>query len=85
MGKGEMTSKAHWGYSESAVKSYLWVAISSYFILVTKVAVKSPLTITDVSNDIEELNLYKSVIQESMYVPEPLTQNQNVNELLSNF
>ena len=31
--KGNLTIKALWGYSENAVKTHLWVAISSYLLL----------------------------------------------------
>ena len=84
--KGNLTIKALWGYSENAVKTHLWVAISSYLILAwMKAALKSPLTITEVSKVVEVSILSKADIRELLDVPEPLTQNQNVNELLLNF
>lgn len=84
--KGNLTIKALWGYSENAVKTHLWVAISSYLLLAwVKAALKSPLTITEVSKVIEVSILSKADIRELLDVPTPLTQNQNVNELLLNF
>jgi len=50
-----------------------------------KAALKSPLTITEVSKVVEVSILSKADIRELLDVPEPLTQNQNVNELLLNF
>ena len=84
--KGNLTVKSLWGYSENAVKIHLWVAISAYLLLAwVKAALKSPLTITEVSKVIEALILSKADIRELLDVPAPLTQNQNVNELLLNF
>ena len=84
--KGNLTIKALWGYSENAVKTHLWVAISSYLLLAwVKAELKSPLTITEVSKVIEVSILSKADIRELLDVPDPLTQNQNVNELLLNF
>ena len=84
--KGNLTIKALWGYSENAVKTHLLVAISSYLILAwMKAALKIPLTITEVSKVVEVSILSKADIRDLLDVPEPLTQNQNVNELLLNF
>ena len=84
--KGNLIIKALWGYSENVVKTHLWVAISSYLLLAwVKAALKSPLTITEVSKVIEVSILSKTAIRELLDVPKPLTQNQNVNELLLYF
>ena len=84
--KGNLTVKSLWGYSENAVKIHLWVAISAYLLLAwVKAALKSPLTITEVSKVIEASILSKADIRELLDVPVPLTQNHNVNELLLNF
>ena len=81
--KGNLTIKSLWGYSENAVKIHLWTAIISYLLLAwVKAELKSPLTITEVSKVIEASILSKADIRELLDVPEPLTQNQNVNELL---
>lgn len=75
-----------WGYSENAVKIHLWVAISSYLLLAwIKAALKSPLTITEVSKVVEVSILSKADIRELLDVQIPLTKNQNVNELVINF
>ncbi len=78
--------KALWGYSENAVKIHLWFAISTYLLLAwVKAALKSPLTITEVSKVVETALLTKNDLRELLGVPAPLTQNQNVNELELNF
>ena len=84
--KGNLTIKALWGYSENAVKIHLWVAISTYLLLAwVKAALKSPLTITEVSKVVGASLLTKADIRELLDVPAPLTHNQNVNELELNF
>lgn len=84
--KGNLTIKALWGYSENAVKVHLWVAISSYLLLAwVKAALKSPLTITEVSKVVGASILTKTDLRELLDVPALLTQNQNVNELELNF
>ena len=76
----------HSSYSENAVKVHLWVAICTYLLLAwMKAELKSPLTITEVSKVIEVSILSKTDIRTLLDVPEPLTQNQNVNELLLDF
>ena len=80
--KGNLTVKAIWGYSENAVKVYLRVAICSYLLLAwVKAALKSPLTITEVSKVVEASLLTKRDLRELLDVLDPLTQNQDVNEL----
>lgn len=84
--KGNLTIKALWGYSENAVKIHLWVAISTYLLLAwVKAAIKSPLTITEVSKVVGASLLTKTDLRELLDVPATLTQNQNVNELELNF
>ena len=84
--KGNLTIKVLWGYSENAVKIHLWVAISTYLLLAwVKAELKSPLTITEISKVIGASLLTKRDIRELLNVPEPLTQNQNVNELKLDF
>ena len=85
MDQGNLTVKALWGYSENAVKIHLWVAICSYLLLAwAKAALKSPLTITEVSKVVEASLLTKRNLRELLDVQDPLTQNQNVNELKLN-
>ena len=84
--KGNLTIKALWGYSENAVKIHLWVAICTYLLLAwIKAALKSPLTITEISKVLGASLLMKIDIKELLNVPETLTQNQNVNELKLDF
>ena len=47
--------------------------------------IKGNLIITEISKIIEVSILSKADIRELLDVPAPLTQNQNVNELLINF
>ena len=62
------------------------MAISSYLLLAwVKVALKSPLNITEVSKVVEASLLTKRNLRELLDVPNPLTQNHNVNELELNF
>lgn len=78
--KGNMTIKALWGYSENAVKIHLWVAICSYLLLAwIKAALKSPLTITEISKVLGASLHMKIDIMELLNVLEPLTQNQIVD------
>lgn len=68
------------------MKIHLWVAISTYLLLAwIKAALKSPLTITEISKVLGASLLTKMDIKELLNVPEPLTQNQNVNELKLDF
>lgn len=84
--KGNLTIKALWGYSENAVKIHLWVAICTYLLLAwIKAALKSPFMITEISKILGASLLMKIDIKELLNVPEPLTQNQNVNELKLDF
>lgn len=79
--KGNLTVKALWGYSENAVKTQLWVAISSYLLLAwMKAALKSPLSVTQVATIVEKSILTKVNLKE-LLAPKPLTENQNDKEL----
>ena len=81
-----MTIKALWGYSENAVKIHLWVAISTYLLLAwIKAALKSPLTITEISKVLGASLLTKIDIKKLLNVLESLTRNQNINELKLDF
>ena len=79
--KGNLTIKALWGYSENAVKTQLWVAISSYLLLAwMKAALKSPLSVTQVATIVEKSILTKVNLKE-LLAPKLLTENQNDKEL----
>ena len=56
--------------------------VRSYLLLAwVKAALKSPLTITEVAKVVEGHVLSKADLKTILDVPEPLTQNQDVNEL----
>lgn len=78
--KGNLTIKSLWGYSENAVKTHLWIAISAYLMLAwIKASLRSPLSITQVATIVEKTILTKDNLRE---MPEPpLTENQNEKEL----
>ena len=79
--KRNLTIKALWGYSQNAVKTHLWVAISAYLMLAwMKAALKNPLSVTQVATIVERSILKKADLEE-LLVPEPLTENQNDKEL----
>lgn len=81
-GNLRLTIKALWGYSENAVRTHLWVAISAYLMLAwIKASLRSPLSVTQVATIVEKTILTKDNLRE-MLVPEPtLTKNQNDKEL----
>ena len=54
-------------------------SVLTYYWLGVKAELKSPLTITEISKVIGASLLTKRDIRELLNVPEPLTQNQNVN------
>ena len=63
----------------------LLVVIDNLLLARVKAALKSPLTITEVSKVVGASLLTKTDLRELLDVPAPLTQNQNVNELELNF
>ena len=60
-------------------------SVLTYYWLGVKAELKSPLTITEISKVIGASLLTKRDIRELLNVPEPLTQNQTVNELKLDF
>ena len=80
--KQNLTIKALWGYSKNAVQTQLWVAKCAYLLLAwIKVDLKSPLSVAEIATIVEVSILSKTVIRELIHAPEPLTINQDVNEL----
>ena len=80
--KQNLTIKALWGYTKNAVQTQLWVAICAYLLLAwIKVDLKSPLSVTEIATIVEVSILSKSDLRELIHAPEPLTINQDVNEL----
>lgn len=80
--KQNITIKSLWGYSENAVKTHLWVAISAYLLLAKiKVDTQSPYTITEVAtlikvSALERIDLKKLLTQ----THDSFFSNQNVKE-----
>ena len=69
--KGNLTIKALWGYSENAVNTQLWAAISSYLLLAwMKAALKSPLSVTQVATIVEKSILMKVNLKD-LLAPKP--------------
>lgn len=86
MDQGKPDHQSSLGILGKCCQVHLWVAISTYLLLAwVKAELKSPLTITEISKVIGASLLTKRDIRELLNVPEPLTQNQNVNELKLDF
>ena len=80
--KENLIIKALWGYSENAVKTHLWVAISAYLLLAwIKATLKSPLFVTLVATIVEKTILTKDNLREMLVLEPLLTKNQNDKEL----
>lgn len=63
--KQNITIKSLWGYSENAVKTHLWVAISAYLILAKiKANKESPYTITEIATPIRVSALERTDLKE---------------------
>lgn len=80
--KQNITIKSLWGYSENAVKTHLWVAISAYLILAKiKADTKSPYTITEIATLIRVSALERADLKELLTKPnDSFPFNQNVKE-----
>ena len=80
--KQNLSIKKFWGYSTTAVKTHIWIAISTYLIVAyIKKQVKSELSIYQIMQ----------ILSISVFDKTPISQllnglqiNQNVNELQSN-
>ena len=82
--KQNVTIKSLWGYSENAVKTHIWVAISAYLLLAKiKAETKSPYSITEIATLIRVSALERKDLRELLTQPNNLfTFNQkNVKEL----
>ncbi len=81
--KQNITIKSLWGYSENAVKTHLWVAITAYLLLAKiKASTQSPYTITEVATLIRVSALEKTELRELLTRPiDSNLSNQNVKEL----
>lgn len=80
--KQNITIKSLWGYSENAVKTHLWVAISAYLLLAKiKADTNSPYTITEVASLIRVSTLERKDLRELLTQPiNSNLSNQNVKE-----
>lgn len=80
--KQNLVIKSFWGYSENAVKTQLWIAISAYLLLAwLKVSLKSPLSVTEIATIVEVSILSKCDIRDLIHAQNQIAQNQNVKEL----
>lgn len=80
--KQNLTIKHLWGCSENAVRTHLWVAICSYLLLArVKAIYNSPYSITEIATLVRVSALAKKDLKELVTEPQPLIQNQDVNEL----
>ncbi len=81
--KQNVTIKMLWGYSENAVRTQIWVAISAYLLLAKiKYDLKSPYSITEIATLIRVSALERKDLKVLLTHPNDLiTLNQNVKEL----
>ena len=70
------------GCSDYAVKTHLWIAICSYLLLARiKAVYNSPYSISEIRMLISVSALTKKDLKDLVTEPQPLTTNQDVNEL----
>ena len=80
--KQNLTVKHLLGCSENAVKTHLWIAICSYLLLTRiKAVYNSPYSISEIRMMISVSALTKKDLKDLVTEPQPLTTNQDVNEL----
>lgn len=80
--KQNLTVKHLLGCSENAVKTHLWIAICSYLLLARiKAVYNSPYSISEIRMLISVSALTKKDLKYLVTEPQPLTTNQDVNEL----
>ena len=80
--KQNLTVKHLLGCSENAVKTHLWIAICSYLLLaIIKAVYNSPYSISEIRILISVSALTKKDLKDLVTEPQPLTTNQDVNEL----
>lgn len=81
--KQNITIKSLWGYSENAVKTHLWVAITAYLLLAKiKANMQSLYSITEIATLIRVSALKKTELRELLTRPiDSNLSNQNVKEL----
>lgn len=80
--KQNLTVKHLLGCSENAVKTHLWIAICSYLLLARiKAVCNSPYSISEIRMLISVSALTKKDLKDLVTEPQPLTTNQDINEL----
>lgn len=80
--KQNLTVKHLLGCSENAVKTHLWIAICSYLLLARiKAVYNSPYSLSEIRMPISVSALTKKDLKDLVTEPQPLTTNQDVNEL----
>jgi len=80
--KQNLTIKHLLGCSQNAVKTHLWIAICAYLLLArVKAIYNSPYSITEIGTLVSVFALVKMDLKELITEPQPLIQNQDVNEL----
>ena len=80
--KQNLTVKHLLGCSENAVKTHLWIAICSYLLLARiKAVYNSPYSISEIRMLISVSALTKKDLKDLVTEHQPLTTNQDVNEL----
>ena len=80
--KQNLIEKPLLGCSENAVKTHLWIAICSYLLLARiKAVYNSPYSISEIRMLISVSALTKKDLKDLVTEPQPLTTNQDVNEL----
>lgn len=81
--KQNIVIKTLWGYSENAVRTHLWVAITAYLIMARiKAEYKSAYSVTEVATLIRVSALEKTSLKELITKPDnTVNLNQSVKEL----
>lgn len=80
--KQNLTIKHMLGHSENAVKTNLWIAIIAYLLLARiKAIYNSPYSISEIATLVRVFALVKMDLKKLVTEPQPLIQNQDVNEL----
>lgn len=80
--KQNLNIKHMLGCSENAVKIHLWTAVISYLLLArVKAVYDSPYSISEIATLVKVCALRKMELKALVTEPQPLIQNQDVNEL----
>ncbi|MDZ7615031.1 MAG: IS4 family transposase [Flavobacteriaceae bacterium] len=81
--KQNLQVKTLWGHSENAVKTQLWIAISTYLIVAyVKYQMKSPLSVYEITQILGVSSFSKTLVNELL---NEYKANQNIKEQLNLF